>query len=137
VSGEEEATLAVASEKFGLANAYLELHLLLADGGDRWLSFSQQTMTLGEFCPEGSGWSALAGEQTVCFQATEQAQPEIWQGQSVRQATLSPGSGRIQLDQPYRSRISVDFAAGVEHQRIRPGLIGVDVGRHAIVWSQR
>ena len=127
MSSEEEATLAVSSQSFGVANAYLELHLLLADGSERWLSFGQDCMSLAGVCPEGDGWTAEVGEQTVRFVGNPTSPAGQWQGQEVREALLGPGESlelggtRIWLVDARRPEsASLDSHEGLETSRHWP-----------------
>ncbi|MBX3169407.1 MAG: FHA domain-containing protein [Candidatus Eremiobacteraeota bacterium] len=130
MSNEEEATQAVSSLDFRVANAYLELHLLLADGSERWLSFGQESLPLDPLCPEGEGWTAQVSDQTVHFASTAASLPCLWQGHEVREAVLHPGESlelgatRIWLVDARRPELaSLDSLEGMElprHWPLRP-----------------
>lgn len=115
---EEEATEAVSCQSFDLAHPYLELHLLLADGSERWLSFRQQRMCLAGLCPEGEGWLAEAGEHTVRF-VSDAGDTVVRPGES-----LELGGTRIWLVDARRPELaSLDSYQGLEaprHWPLRP-----------------
>lgn len=130
VSTEEDATLAVSNLDLGVANPYLELHLLLSDGSEAWLSFSQETIGLGEACPEGQGWQAQVVDETVRFVAEPTSQSGTWQGHQLREVVLQPGecleigATRIWLVDARRPEMaSLDSHEGLEaprHWPLRP-----------------
>ena len=91
VSLEDEKTEAVASQPAQGSNPYLDLHVFLADGGERWLSVPQGTLALGDFFPEGQGWTAEGEEHAVAFLSQGEAMAAFWRGQFVRRVRLSPG----------------------------------------------
>lgn len=91
MSLEEENTEAVTSQSSEGANPYLDLHVFLAGGGERWLSVPQGVLALGEFFPEGQGWMAEGEERAVFFHSREEALAAVWRGQVVRHVRLSPG----------------------------------------------
>lgn len=89
MSSEEEATRAVAGESPELAHAYLELHVLLADGGERWLTFPQGALSLGAIFPDGAGWRATVGDDSVRFEG--EGRLARWHDQLVARAEVQPG----------------------------------------------
>lgn len=84
---EDETT--AASQPLKLAHPYLELHLLLADGGEHWVPFERSRFTLGPFFAGGDQWSvALDGEQV---RLSSEAGRALYQGVEVQEAALSVG----------------------------------------------
>lgn len=123
VSSEEEATRAVAGESAELAHAYLELHVLSADGGERWLTFPQPVLELGSIFPDGAGWRATVAPDSVLFHSPDHQ--ANWHGQSVSQAELQAGESlelgttRIWVVDARRPELaSLESHAGLEFTRL-------------------
>jgi len=87
VSHEEEAT--IPSKQVELVHPYLELHLLLADGGEYWIQFERGQFSLAQYLPEGLHWSVcLLGERVRLSSSGPSAR---FQGALVQEVTLSVG----------------------------------------------
>ncbi|MBT9581876.1 FHA domain-containing protein [bacterium] len=92
IEAEEEITVGTSVEVPASVHPYLEVHALLAAGGERWLTLSSHPLQLDGLGPGATGWSARVEGESVEFLA-----PALWQGGQVASVRLVPGDS-LQLE---------------------------------------